>query len=84
MIETELLDRQNERSNNTWHEHSVFERLGIPQIEMTTEEMMDAFDASLIFISAGLFYLIGGGAIILSTLIPVLYLLKLEPKEVLL
>lgn len=84
MLETELLDRQNERSNNTWHEHSVFERLGIPQIEMTTEEMMDAFDASLIFRTAGLFYLIGGGAIILSTLIPVLYLLKLEPKEVLL
>jgi len=52
--------------------------------ELTHDEMLDAFDTSLSVKTMILIYAVGLGAIALSTIIPIAYLLKLEPKKVLL
>jgi len=62
---------------------SIFDEIGIPTTEMTTDEMMEAFQVSLDFETIGLFYLVGLGAVVLSTMVPVLYVVTLNPKKVL-
>lgn len=51
--------------------------------DMTTEEMLEAFEMSLDIGTVGVFYAIGLGAVVLSTIIPVLYIVTLNPKKVL-
>lgn len=51
---------------------------------LTVEEMLDAFDTSLDIQTIVLLYVVGFSTVMVSTLIPIVYVLKLEPKEVLL
>ena len=60
-----------------WHE------IGIPNNDMTITEMADAFQVTLGSETILLFYGVGLGAVILSTLIPVGYVVTLKPKKVL-
>ncbi|MCL1949382.1 MAG: FtsX-like permease family protein [Turicibacter sp.] len=52
--------------------------------EMSQEVMLEAFDSSLDGLTITLIVLIGGTAVMASTLVPFLYLLHLSPKDVLL
>ena len=88
MLRNELV-AQAEVANDQWsgnwqRDHSVFNEIGVPRTNMTVDEMMDAFDISLSIQTVGLFYAVGLGAVVLSTVIPVLYVVKLNPKKVLL
>ena len=58
--------------------------LGLDEATLTIDEMIAAFDVSLELATIGLFFAIGIGAVILSTLIPVVYIVTLKPKKVLL
>ena len=51
--------------------------------DMSIEDMIDAFDVSLNFGTISLFYVVGLGAVILSTIAPVMYVVTLNPKKVL-
>ena len=51
---------------------------------LTPEEMLDAFDTSLTANAIVLIYVAGLGTAVVSTLIPIIYVVKLEPKKVLL
>ena len=51
--------------------------------DMTTDEMLAAFEITLDVQTVGMFYAVGLGAVILSTVIPVLYIVTLNPKKVL-
>jgi len=63
---------------------TVFDEIGISVEEISAEEMIDAFEISLGFETISLFYIIGLGTVVLSTLTPVLYIVRLKPKKVLL
>jgi len=63
---------------------SAFDWIGIPTTSMDADEMIAAFEVSLSLETVGLFYLVGLGAVVLSTMIPVLYVVTLNPKKVLL
>ena len=65
-----------------WGEWTVFDEIGIPTT-MSIDEMADAFQVTLDFETIGLFYIVGLGAVVLSTLIPVIYVVTLNPKKVL-
>ena len=65
-----------------WND-SVFEQIGIPTQEMSIPEMAEAFQVRLGFDTILMFYGIGLGAVVLSTLIPVIYVVTLKPKKVL-
>ena len=64
-------------------EWTAFDSIGIPANDMSIEEMVDAFEVSLTLQTVGLFYVVGLGAVILSTLSPVIYIVTLNPKKVL-
>lgn len=51
---------------------------------LTVEEMLDAFDTSLDIQTIVLLYVVGFSTVMVSTLIPIVYVLKLQPKKVLL
>ena len=51
---------------------------------LTHEDMLEAFDTSLSFELLILFYAIGLGVVVMSTFIPVVYVLTLKPRKVLL
>jgi len=51
---------------------------------LSPEEMLEAFDTSLNANAIGLLYAIGLGTVAVSTLLPIIYVIKLEPKKVLL
>jgi len=86
MLRNALVEQANQ-NEDPWgwggREWSIFDDIGIPTTEMTTDEMMEAFQVSLDFETIGLFYLVGLGAVILSTMVPVLYVVTLNPKKVL-
>jgi len=62
---------------------SVFDEIGIPQTNLTVEEMIEQFDVSIDAQTVVLFYVIGLSTVIFSTLVPVIYVLRLNPKKVL-
>ena len=61
---------------------SSLEEMGLAR-NLTSDEMMDAFDVSLDIQTIGIFYAVGLSAVIVSTIIPVLYIVALKPKKVL-
>jgi len=61
-----------------------FEQIGITTTTMTPEAMLEAFDVSLSLPTIGLLYVACLGVAILSTIMPMLYIVRLSPKEVLL
>ena len=58
------------------------EGMGFAQ-EMSIEDMVDAYDVSLDAMTIVLFYAIGLGAVVGSTIVPVMYVVTLNPKKVL-
>jgi len=50
---------------------------------ITLDELIEAFDLSLSGGTIGLFYVIGLSAVILSTVLPIIYVVRLNPKKVL-
>lgn len=56
--------------------------LGFAQ-EMTIEDMIEAYDVSLSLGTIGILYGVGLGAVVLSTIAPVMYVITLNPKKVL-
>jgi len=88
MLETQLLAPQDDDpwggGGWTWDpDRDAFEQIGIPRTEMTPQQMVDAFQITLSFEVILLFYAIGLGAVVLSTMVPVLYVVTLNPKKVL-
>jgi len=51
---------------------------------LSPEEMLEAFDTSLNVSAVVLLYVVGLGTVAVSTLIPIVYVVKLKPKKVLL
>ena len=86
MLENQLVAQQNDQDRRPDHfdpGSHAFENIGIPRTEMTPEEMMEAFEITFSFETISLFYIVGLGAVILSTTIPVIYVVTLKPKKVL-
>jgi len=50
---------------------------------ITLDELVEAFDLSLNGGTIGLFYVIGLGTVVLSTVLPIIYVIRLNPKKVL-
>ena len=51
--------------------------------EMSIEEMMEMYQITLDVKTIVLFYGIGLGTILISTVLPIVYIIKLEPKKIL-
>jgi len=88
-ISTTMIRNELETPSYTWN-HSNWET-GLNALEtmgldtsLTFDEMIAAFDVSLSSEVITHFFAIGIGAVILSTVIPVLYIVFLKPKKVLL
>jgi len=81
MLREELAAQANQ-NDDEWH-WTVFDQLGIPTDDMSIDDMMAAYDISLSIEVVGFFYVIGLGAVVLSTLAPVIYVMALNPKKVL-
>ena len=84
-----LIDQLTAEENHIPGEISIsirgtFDLIGIPTTNLSIDEMIEAFDVSLGVNTIGLFYVIGLGTIVLSTVVPMLYVVKLNPKKVLL
>jgi len=60
---------------------SRFHNLGLPVNNLSIDEMIDQFDIVLDIQTVSLFYAIGLGTVGLSTIVPVIYIIKLNPKE---
>jgi len=85
MLRVELVAQEAERDEFVFEgEWTILDRIGIPTPRMTPDEMMTAFEVSLGIKTIGLFYAVGLGTVALSTLTPVLYIVRLKPKKVLL
>ena len=80
MLMNELMAETNDDHIHRW---GIFEQIGIPTNNLSVDEMMEQFDVSLTAPTIGLFYVIGLGAVVLSTIAPVMYVVTLNPKKVL-
>ena len=84
MLSNELRAQVEQDDNMHWGgDWTVFDEIGIPTNDMSVDEMMEAFEVSLSIETIGLFYAVGLGAVILSTMMPVVYVVTLNPKKVL-
>jgi len=52
--------------------------------EMSMEEMLEAFDTSLTVETMLTFFVVGTGIILSATIVPIIYTMKLNPKEIML
>ena len=84
MLMNELQATQDESQfeGGRW-EWSVFDQIGLPSQDMSIDEMADAFQVRLGLDTIAIFYGVGLGAVVLSTLVPVIYVVTLKPKKVL-
>jgi len=57
---------------------------GLPPQNIPIEEMLELFDVSIGAEVVVVFYVVGLGTVALSVLLPITYVVKLEPKKVLL
>ena len=72
----EIFRRREEMGSIAW-------MIGMPQPVATAEETLALFDLTLTMETTIIFYTIGLTTIILSTVIPIIYVVKLEPKKIL-
>jgi len=86
ILRNEMVANQEQRENEWIFEggYTILDRVGIPSPRLTPDEMIDAFDVSLDTEAIALFYGIGLSAIMLSALIPTIFIVRLNPKKVLL
>jgi len=82
MLRNELAAEQNNMDIGWSFGGGGLTEMGFAQ-DMTIDEMVDAFDVSLSFGTIGLLYIVGLGAVVLSTVVPVVYVVTLNPKKVL-
>ena len=61
---------------------NLWEAMGLPAA-MTGEEMLEFYDVSLNAQTILLFYLASFGVIVISTVVPTIYLVRLSPKKIL-
>ena len=61
---------------------SMLEMIGFGQ-ELTADEMLEHFKVSLDVRTIFLFFVVSIGAVIASTIVPVVYILELNPKDIL-
>jgi len=83
-----LMNELQADTGDDWHmggrwEWTIFDEIGIPEQSFTIDEMMAMYDVSLTPQTIGMFYIVGLGAVVLSTLFPVIYIVTLNPKKVL-
>ena len=86
MLMNELQAAREPDPNDWWGggmEWTIFDQIGIPTQEMSITEMAEAFQVRLGVDTVLMFYGVGIGAVILSTMIPVIYVVTLKPKKVL-
>ena len=85
MSNTMLMNElQAEQSSDMGHwRWDIWQEIGIPNNDMSIGEMADAFQVLLGMDTILLFYGVGLGAVVLSTLFPVIYVVTLKPKKVL-
>ena len=86
LLETQLLQYQEENLGQGWDPESSipWQLEAFNPGEPTVEEMMAAFDTSLNHHTILLLYGIGLTSILLSTLVPITYVIRLNPKKILL
>lgn len=85
MLRNNLIAQQESANDNNifnMFDGNNLERMGFSN-DMTTDEMLEAFEITLNIQTVGMFYAIGLGAVVLSTIVPVLYIVTLNPKKVL-
>ena len=84
LLETELVQQRQEMMNSEgWYYGIVPFHLTVFHREMTTDEMLAAFDVSMSPAQFLTFYGMGLGIILISTLIPIIYIIRLNPKKIL-
>lgn len=85
MLENELIEQYSNQTTEFWFDPGAvaFNDIGIPRVQMTPDEMLEAFEVSLGVEVLILFYLVGLVVTAIATLVPVLYVVRLNPKKVL-
>ena len=87
MVRNELQAAQNQGDDWGWGggmwQSDIFDQIGIPNNDMSITEMAEAFQVRLGVDTILMFYGVGLGAVVLSTLFPVIYVVTLKPKKVL-
>jgi len=84
MLETQILQQQDEIGEmNPWIEIPTDLQIFNPR-EFSAEQMMEAFDISLDATTLTVFFAVGFGALLISTTVPILYIVRLKPKKILL
>jgi len=81
MIQNQL--RAEQSGTNFNFSNSMLDRLGFSQ-EMSVDSMLESFEMSLNLETVGLFFGTGIIVVALSTMIPVIYVVSLNPKKILL
>jgi len=85
MVVSEINEQWEARDRFDWPGGAlVFARLAIPNPSLSPEEMIELFDTSLTAETMGVFYLVGLGTVAVSTLMPLAWLLSMNPRNILL
>jgi len=80
MISSEVANQMRGRGGSWQQEWTVFDDMGIPNPSLSQQEMMDQFDTSIGASTILLFCVVGIGVVMLSTAMPVYYVVSLNPN----
>ena len=83
MIRTELSNLEIDPWESSLDRRNDLEHWGFGR-EMAIEDMIDAFDVAVTPATAFLFFGVGMGITLISTILPMIYILKLSPKALML
>jgi len=70
--------------DDDWGAWCPLEDMGFGTAEITTEEALAAYNVSLDLTTVGLFFVSAIGTVVIATVIPMLYIVRLNPKKIML
>jgi len=80
MLNDQIIAEQS-KSKNDYAEYSELEYMGY-NADISSDELLKSYHVSLDILTIIIFYVIGVGTVFISTLMPVIYILRLNPKKI--
>ena len=81
MLNNQIISEQEKGNNDAGISYDPFKWMGYGS-EVTTDDLVEAYVVSLGLGTVLMFYFVGLGTIFVSTIIPILYIVRLNPKKI--
>lgn len=82
MLQNDIVAQQEEDDSANYYEYTALDSMGYSS-DITGDDIIDSYSVSLDAATVLLFYAVGIGTVVVSTVVPIIYIVRLNPKKIL-